>query len=299
MESIIPNICEVQEFVVSHPYLFGALAAGTGTLSIIYAVASWHLRRRKCESKAHLKGKVAIITGANSGIGYETALDLARRNSRVILACRNVTKGKNAAAEIRRQTGNKGVVFKHLNLASIQSIRRFATEVMKEEAKIDILVNNAGLLESDFLKTQDGFEIIFGVNHLGHFHLTNLLVNHLKESPAARIVVVSSYLQRYKEKFDFELVNRTTLRRTGLVRVSYAQSKLANWLFTKALDKRLKGTQVTVNALHPGFIKTAMCNHMLKIIPLWIRVSFLYCLVCFENKCFILCQYLKWWMFVE
>ena len=275
MNSVVSKFLDVQEFILSHPYTFGTLAAGAGALTVVYAVSSWCLRRRKCESNACLDDKVVIITGANTGIGYETALNLATRNARVILACRNVAKGETAAAEVRKKTGNGNVVFRHLDLASIRSIRRFAAEILEEETKIDILVNNAGLIESDFLKTEDGFEMIFGVNHLGHFHLTNLLINRLKESPAARIVVVSAYMQGYKESFDFDLVNRSTLRRTGLVRVSYAQSKLANWLFTKALARRLEGGRVTVNALHPGFINTEMSDDIANIMPIWIRVSFL------------------------
>ena len=283
MNSVISKFLDIQEFILSHPYTFGTLSAGAGTLTVVYAVSSWFLRRRKCESNAHLDDKVVIITGANTGIGYETALDLATRNARVILACRNAAKGETAAADVRKKTGNGNVVFRHLDLASIRSIRHFASEILEEEPKIDILVNNAGLVESDFLKTEDGFEMIFGVNHLGHFHLTNLLINRLKESPAARIVVVSAYMQGYRERFDFELVNRSTLRRTGLVRVSYLQSKLAIWLFTKALSKRLEGTHVTINALHPGFINTEMSDDIANTMPIWIRVSFMYFtrLVCF------------------
>ena len=253
--------------------VFGAVAFGFGAIGIVYGVLKCCSRgRRPLYTRRNLEHKVAIVTGANAGIGFETALGLAETNARVILACRDASKGESAAAEVRQRTGNGNVVFRELNLASISSIRQFAARILEEETSLDILVNNAGIIESNGARTEDGFELIFGVNHLGHFHLTNLLLDRLKESPSARIVVVSSYVQGYKERLNFDMVNEYDVRKIGTVMsVTYLQSKVANVLFTRALAKRLEGTKVTVNALHPGLIYTGMVGHM--NIPAWRKVS--------------------------
>ncbi len=145
------------------------------------------------------------------------------------------------------------MVFRQLDLASLTSIRQFAAQILEEEPRIDILVNNAGVMMCPYSQTEDGFEMQFGVNHLGHFLLTNLLLEHLTEAPAARIVNVPSLAYR-GGKMNFEDLNwnHTTYSRIG----AYCQSKLANILFTRALAKCLEGTNVTVNALHPGSVNT-------------------------------------------
>ena len=126
-----------------------------------------------CKSKARLDGKTVIITGANTGIGLETAVDLAKRNARVILACRSVERGETAAVEVRKRSGNDNAVFVQLDLASLDSVRWFAAKILEEEPRIDILINNAGVMAIPECKlTQDGFEMQFGTNHLGHFLLT-------------------------------------------------------------------------------------------------------------------------------
>ena len=252
--------------------VFGAVAFGVGAIGIVYGMLKCCSRgRRPLYTRQNLEHKVAIVTGANAGIGFETALGLAETNARVILACRDASKGESAAAEVRQRTGNGNVVFRELNLASISSIRHFAARILEEETSLDILVNNAGIIESNGAKTEDGFELMFGVNHLGHFHLTNLLLDRLKESPSARIVVVSSYVQQYRERLNFDMVNEYDVRKIGPMSVTYVQSKLANVLFTQALAKRLEGTKVTVNALHPGFVSTGMVGHMNT--PAWRKVS--------------------------
>ena len=236
-------------------FAFGA-AVVSGTL---YYLLRKYIAGGFCRSRASLKGRTVIVTGANVGIGLETAADLAGRGARVIMACRSVERGEKAAVEVRKRSANNDVVFSQLDLASFESVRQFAERTLKEESHIDVLVNNAGVCLSKVSRTIDGNEIHFATNHLGHFLLTNLLLHRIKESTAPRIVVVSSRVHHYHEPFDFETVNtndNTLLLR--LITRAYAQSKLANALFSYSLSKRLEGTGVTVNALHPGFIATEM-----------------------------------------
>ena len=176
----------------------------------------------------------------------------------MILACRDVERGTRAEMEIKKASKSDKVIFKQLDLASFASIKKFATEISKEESRIDILINNAGII-CPYWKTEDGFEMQFGVNHLGHFLLTNLLLDQIKESPSGRIVVVSSIAHERCKGINFDDINSTESydRRTA-----YCQSKLANNLFTLALSKRLSGTNVTVNCLHPGVVYTELLRHI-------------------------------------
>jgi len=211
-----------------------------------------------CRSKTNLNGKTVIITGGNTGIGKETAIELAKRNARVILACRNQEKGKNAAMYVRNESENKNVHFRQLDLSSFASIRKFTQKVLEEESLVDILINNAGIMHCSNHKTEDGFETQFGVNHLGHFLLTNLLLDKIKQAPEGRIVNVSSSAHKFSPQLNFSTINEPGNFYTS--HYTYPRSKLANILFTKALAKRLQGTNVTVNALHPGIVATDM-NH--------------------------------------
>ena len=211
-----------------------------------------------CKSKARLDGKTVIITGANTGIGLETAVDLAKRNARVILACRSVERGETAAVEVRKRSDNDNVVFVQLDLASLDSVRKFAAKILEEEPRIDILINNAGVLNNTYIKSADGYELTFAVNHLGHFLLTNLLLDRIKEAPSARIVNVSS-MGHSMGKIDFDDLNS---ERSYSRWRSYGTSKLANILFTRSLAKRLKGTRVTANVLHPGAINTELSRNL-------------------------------------
>ncbi|XP_031603285.1 retinol dehydrogenase 13-like isoform X2 [Oreochromis aureus] len=145
-----------------------------------------------CHSKARLDGKTVLITGANTGIGKETAVDMARRGARVILACRDMEKANKAAEEVKKRSGNDSVIVRKLDLASLQSIRQLAKDVLASEERLDVLINNAGIMSCPKWKTEDGFEMQFGVNHLGHFLLTNCLLDLLKKSSPSRIVNVSS-----------------------------------------------------------------------------------------------------------
>ncbi|KAJ7344721.1 hypothetical protein JRQ81_000671 [Phrynocephalus forsythii] len=203
-----------------------------------------------CKSTAKLNGKVVVITGANTGIGKETARDLAGRGARVILACRDMVKAEAAASEIQATTGNQEVFAKKLDLADTRSIREFAENFLKEEKALHILINNAGVMLCPYSKTTDGFEMHLGVNHLGHFLLTFLLIERLKQSAPARIVNLSS-LAHHGGKIRFhDLQGEKCYNR----HLAYSHSKLANILFTRELAKRLQGTGVTANAVHPGVV---------------------------------------------
>ena len=223
-----------------------------------------------CNSKRLLDGRTVIITGANTGIGKETAIDLAKRNARVILACRDVERGTRAEKEIKQASKSDEVSFKQLDLASFASIKKFAAEILEEEPRIDILINNAGIMRCPYWKTEDSLEMQFGVNHLGHFLLTNLLLDRIKESPAGRIVVVSSSGHKRCKGINFDDINMAEFYDP---RAAYCQSKLANNLFTLALSKRLFGTNVTVNCLHPGIIYTELGRHM--NVPWWKKIILL------------------------
>ncbi|XP_077419005.1 retinol dehydrogenase 13 [Vanacampus margaritifer] len=230
-----------------------AVVAGASLL----ALRRW-LAGGVCRSKARLDGKTVLITGANTGIGKETALDLAQRGARVILACRDLTKAYMAAEYIRQQSGSGNVVVKKLDLASLQSVKDLARDVIINEDRLDILINNAGVMMCPKWKTDEGFEMQFGVNHLGHFLLTNLLTDMLKKSAPSRIVIVSSVAHE-KGHIHFDDINLDLDYRPD---VSYRQSKLANVLFCRELAVRLKGTGVNAYCLHPGVVRTELGRHL-------------------------------------
>lgn len=257
----------VKEFVEEHPTgVTAVLVTGVG----LFALRRWRAGG-VCRSKARLDGKTVLITGANSGIGKETAVDMAKRGARVILACRDMGRATKAADEVRKWSGNGNVVVKMLDLASLQSVRALAKDVQQTEERLDILINNAGIMMCPQWNTDDGFEMQFGVNHLGHFLLTNLLLDLLKKSTTSRVVNVSS-LAHETGKIHFDDVN---LEKNYDPLVSYKQSKLANVLFTRELAVRLKGTGVTTYALHPGLIQTELGRHFLSSLSLWKRLLFM------------------------
>ncbi|XP_024147427.1 retinol dehydrogenase 14b [Oryzias melastigma] len=205
-------------------------------------------------------GKTVIVTGANSGIGKALTGELLKLRARVIMACRDLPSAEEAARDIQRgaavQQGE--VVIKHLDLASLTSVQAFCEEIKKEEPKIDVLVNNAGIYQCPYTKTEDGFEMQLGVNHLGHFLLTHLLLDLLKASAPSRIVVVSSKLYKYGH-INFDDLNSENGYNKAFC---YSQSKLANLLFTLELARQLDGTGVTVNALTPGIVRTRLGRHV-------------------------------------
>ncbi|XP_038073445.1 retinol dehydrogenase 12-like [Patiria miniata] len=224
-----------------------------------------------CYSKARLDGKTVLITGANTGIGKETARDLARRGARVILACRDLAKAEAAMTDIREDTGNSNLAVVKLDLASLASVRECAEKIKREESRLDILINNAGIMMCPEWQTEDGFEMQFGVNHLGHFLLTNLLLDLIKSSTPARIVNVSSLAHEFGKMNWEDIHMRTNYHPIH----AYGQSKLANVLFTRELSKRLKDTSVNVFALHPGNVKTELTRYTSQSLGLLFRIIFM------------------------
>lgn len=217
-----------------------------------------------------MKGMTVIVTGANSGIGKETAHALAGMGvSKLIMACRNQEKGESARDEIASNTGNQGVVVKILDLGSMASVRAFAEDVLASEERLDVLVNNAGMLAPTPRQvTPDGFELCIATNHLGHHLLTSLLLPLLRKSAPARVVVVSSTMYKYGK---LDLTDLQSEKSYGVTAV-YSQSKIANILFTKELAKKLEGSGVTVNALHPGVVATNIVGE--NPVGFWTRAFF-------------------------
>ncbi|XP_076306476.1 retinol dehydrogenase 11-like isoform X3 [Tachypleus tridentatus] len=211
-----------------------------------------------CKSTARLDGKTVVITGGNTGIGKVTALELAKRGAHVVIACRDTTKGEMAVQEIKRVVPNGNIVTFSLDLSSLQSVHTFATKLLRSEPRIHILINNAGVACCPQWKTEDGFEMQLGVNHLGHFLLTLLLLDCLKKSAPARIINVSSVAHRLG-KIHFEDIH---LENCFNPFTAYYQSKLANVLFTNELAKRLQGSGVTAYALHPGAVQTELGRYL-------------------------------------
>lgn len=214
--------------------------------------------RRYLNDEIRIDGKVVIVTGGTSGLGLETARNLASRGGRIYLASRGERQGNEAVKAIRQSTRNGNVKFMRLDLGSQKSIRKFSETFRTVETRLDILINNAGLA-SNYNRTEDGFELNMGVNHLGHFLLTNLLLDLLKSSAPSRIVVVSSIAHRFGiiqwNNFNSEIYY------PGVIR-AYSNSKLANVLFASELSTRLQNTGVTVNSLDPGFSMSALGQNL-------------------------------------
>ena len=201
-----------------------------------------------------MDGKVIVVTGANSGLGYESALALARKSARVLMACRNQDKGQLAADEIRKQVPDAKIELRSLDLADLASIRSFAEGVLSDFDRLDGLLNNAGVMALPYRKTADGFEMQFGTNHLGHFALTGRLFPRIEAAEAPRIVNVASQAHRLG-KMRWDDLQWTSGYQKWL---AYGQSKLSNLLFTFEADKRLRdrGSQVKSVACHPGYAST-------------------------------------------
>ncbi|XP_068174204.1 dehydrogenase/reductase SDR family member 13-like [Antennarius striatus] len=220
-------------------------------------------RGTSCSSDVTLTGKTVIVTGSNTGIGKATALELAKRGARVILACRNKERAEAAAFDIRRESGNPGVVFLQLDLASLKSVRAFANNFLQSEPRLDILINNAGVMSAG--RTEDGFDVALGVNHLGHFLLTALLLERLQRCGPSRVVTVASCLHRFG-RIDFPLL--ASRKDCGGGRApwhsqqAYCTSKLCNVLFTRELANRLEHSSVTCYCLDPGVVSTELSRHV-------------------------------------
>jgi retinol dehydrogenase-12 len=201
-----------------------------------------------------MQNKLVLITGANSGIGKETARGLAAMGATIIMACRNLQKAAPVRDAIIEETRNAGVSVMQIDLASLDSIRTFVRLFAASYTHLDVLINNAGTFSTSRQETEDGFEKTMGTNHLGPFLLTHLLLPSLKQAPAARIVNVSSEAAFFG-KIDLDDLQMTKSYGMAGFR-AYAASKLANVLFTQALAERLDGTHITVNAVHPGEVNT-------------------------------------------
>ncbi|OXA55126.1 retinol dehydrogenase 12 [Folsomia candida] len=219
-------------------------------------------------NEVDISGKTVIVTGASDGIGKVTAEEFAVRGARVILACRNLQKAERAVADIRMRTTNGEMIIMHLNLSSLSSVRQFASEfIQKYGGGLSILVNNAGLVNPVGMRklTEDGFEEAFGVNHLGHFLLTNLLLPELVKageknpSDPSRVVIVSSGAHSWGSlSLDDLMYEKTPLEDWKWISKLYCNSKLANNLFNLELAKKFRSDKVNVNcyALCPGFVDT-------------------------------------------
>lgn len=230
------------------------------------------------DQRKRLDGKVVAITGANTGIGKETALDLVKRGARVILLCRNEEKAKKAAQDIKNLWKGAQLSIQQLDLGSLKSVRSCAQHLIDTEDKIDILVNNAGIMMCPEWKTEDGFDMQLGTNHLGHFLFTELITPLLMKSASSgfdtRIVIVSSIAhfkgRIYWRDLHFEKKNHKYDRINA-----YTQSKLANIMHARELASRLEGTGITVVSLHPGVIDTDLHRYMYKTWYGWVCWPFL------------------------
>ncbi len=217
-------------------------------------------KRWDVEDIPDMSGRVAIVTGANSGIGYETARVLAHKGADVVMACRNLRKANDAAEQIRREnpTGSVGVM--QLDLADLDSVLQFAGDFLETHERLDLLINNAGVMTPPYGKTAQGFEKQFGVNHLGHFALTGLLIDQIVLTPKSRVVTVSSMMHR-AGNIDFDDLNCD--EKAYQAALAYGQSKLANLLFTYELQRKLEaaGMDTLSVAAHPGWTETNLQQH--------------------------------------
>ena len=218
--------------------------------------------------QTNLSGKNFLVTGGNSGIGKVTVTQLAKQGGRVILACRNPADGERARAEIIAQGCPGTVEVMELDLADLQSVRRFAQEVLEKNIPLHGLVNNAGVMNTPAQKTKDGFELQFGTNHLGHFLLTELLLPALTAGAPSRIVNVSSCFHDValgrKGEIRLEDLNFESRKYDGWA--AYAQSKLANLLHARHLAKRLQGSGITAVSVHPGWVRSRLIRFSMPLV---------------------------------
>jgi len=233
----------------------------------LYLIRRWQSSKwGVCNLKTKLNGKVVIVTGGNVGLGAEAAMDFAKRGATVILACRSWENTKNTLQRIRTKSGNNDVHYLHLDLGSLESVRQFAEDVQVKYPEIHTLVCNAGVwypMEKE-VKTSDGLEAHAGVNHLGHFLLTNLLMDRLALSAPARVVVVASTLGTFGkldfDKYDHFMEGRPRPEKPlpGDAPTGYCDSKMMNVLFAKELSVKASGRGVTTVSLCPGLCSTSI-----------------------------------------
>lgn len=206
------------------------------------------------------KGKVVVVTGSSSGIGYEAARVLANKEAKVIIAIRNLDKGKKAKEKILIQNHNASVEVMKIDLSDLASVKQFTNEFKSKFDKLDILINNAGVMVPPYSKTKDGFELQMGTNHFGHFSLTLQLLDLIKKTPNSRIVTVSSGAHKFGN-INFDDLNWENRKYKPMH--SYGDSKIANLYFTSELAERIKGNDnnVLVTAAHPGWTATDLQRH--------------------------------------
>ncbi|KAK7881508.1 hypothetical protein WMY93_029917 [Mugilogobius chulae] len=214
-----------------------------------------NLFRTSWSSSQKLEGKTVVITGANTGIGKETAIDLAKEGHNGMSRYR---ERSSCSARSDQELSHENVVCMKLDLSDTKSIREFADNINKGEEKLNILINNAGVMVCPYGKTADGFEMQIGVNHMGHFLLTYLLLDLIKKSAPARIINVSSMAHQFGS-INLEDINS---EKSYDKQRAYSQSKLANILFTRSLANKLQGTGVTAYSLHPGVVQTDLWRHL-------------------------------------
>lgn len=214
------------------------------------------------EQLPDLTGKIIIVTGGNSGLGYESVKAFAMKGAEVILASRSRDRGEAARSEILKAIPDAKIAVMHLELGDLASVRSFSVEFRKRYNKLDVLLNNAGIMMSPYFQTKDGFEGQFGINHLGHFALTGLLMEVVLDTPGSRIVNVSSGAHKRGE-VDFTNLMFEKGRRYSPMK-AYGQSKLANLLFTYELQRRMESAQKDTIAVaaHPGFAKTNLGRYL-------------------------------------
>lgn len=206
-----------------------------------------------------MKNKITLVTGATAGIGLETAKGIAKTGATVVLVGRDQAKGEKVIAEIKKETGNQNIELLVADLFSLEAIRGLAEDFKAKYSRLDILVNNAGAIFDRRETTVDGCEKTFALNHLSYFLLTNLLLDTIKQSAPARIVSVSSIAHTFAGKIDFDDLQFEKKKFSAMG--AYGQSKLMNVLFTYELARRLEGTNVTANCLHPGGVASNFADN--------------------------------------
>ncbi|XP_015429635.1 PREDICTED: retinol dehydrogenase 14 isoform X1 [Dufourea novaeangliae] len=236
-----------------------ATAASLGVLLLLLAVYFYaQYTLGICKSKTNMAGKTVIITGCTSGIGKETARDIAKRGARLIMACRNTDAANKLKEELIKESNNNNIIVRKLDLSLLSSVREFAEQINREENKLDVLIHNAGTAEVFRKKvTEDGLEMTMATNHYGPFLLTHLLIDLLRRSKPSRIVVVASSLYVFA-RVNLNNINPTTT----LPGYLYYVSKYANIMFTLELARRLEGSGVTANCLHPGLMSTGIWKNV-------------------------------------
>lgn len=215
-----------------------------------------------------MENKICLVTGANAGIGLETARGLAQEGATVVMVCRNRERGEKAQSDIQESTGNQDVHLYIADLAAQKQIRDLASRFLSEYDRLDVLINNAGVFLPDLQLTEEDYEATFAINHLAYFLLTHLLLDTIKSTPGARIVNVSSNAHQ-SARINFDALEKVSSY-NGFV--AYGQSKLANVLFTYELARRLEGTGITCNALHPGVVATNIANQGLSFFTVFFRL---------------------------